>query len=156
MRISRTALLALLGSAVGIFAGNWAWQTYSEHRAQRSQEAVRLAQQAEMTSPKGRQREAVRKELNDPASAEFRNERPSVRFPSAWCGEVNARNRMGGMVGFTRYVVELKPETAKEGHDIAFLEKRAVDSTNGTESGSDKFFEEACSAAVPASASGTR
>ena len=154
--MSRTAVLALLGSAVGIFAGNWAWQTYSDQRAQSTMEADRLAHLAEKSSSKGRQREAVRKELSDPASAEFRNERPSVRFPNAWCGEVNARNRFGGMVGFTRYVVELRPEGAKDGHDIAFLEKRAGDSASSTGPDPDKFFEEACSAATASGASASR
>lgn len=53
--------------------------------------------------------------LNDPDSAQFRGGHRSPIDPSVWCGEVNARNRMGGMVGFTRYVVyesqiESRPE----------------------------------------------
>ena len=154
--MTRTALLALILGAIGIFAGNWAWQVYSEHRARAAQEAARLAQLAELNSPKGRQREAVRKELSDPASAQFRNERPSGRFPNAWCGEVNARNRMGGMAGFARYVVELRPDGAKDGHDIAFLENKNIDSKAGSDSGDDKFFDEACSPTAAAGAASTR
>lgn len=48
----------------------------------------------------------VRDSLNDPDSAHFR----SLRFnqhQGRWylCGEVNARNRMGGLVGFTGFYV---------------------------------------------------
>lgn len=42
--------------------------------------------------------EAVRAKLNDPASAQFRNVTQTVGGP--FCGEVNAKNRMGGYVGF--------------------------------------------------------
>lgn len=49
--------------------------------------------------------------LNDPDSAVFRNHRPANRGgEGVWCGEVNARNRMGGMTGFTKYVVEVTPD----------------------------------------------
>ena len=40
--------------------------------------------------------------LFDPQSAEFRNEQTSNE--GSVCGEVNAKNRMGGYVGFSRYV----------------------------------------------------
>jgi len=46
----------------------------------------------------------VRDALADPNSAEFRN--LSIReVTGAVCGEVNAKNRMGGFVGFTRFYV---------------------------------------------------
>lgn len=48
----------------------------------------------------------VRQQLNDPESAQFRN----VRLFSDWtpgnsalCGEVNAKNKMGGYVGFQHF-----------------------------------------------------
>lgn len=50
-------------------------------------------------------REVVKLHLNDPESARFRFDKVSERAPGVWCGEVNARNRMGGMAGFIRYVV---------------------------------------------------
>lgn len=59
-------------------------------------------------SPYAEQRAMVRELLNDPDSAVFRNARESPRAPGLWCGEVNARNKMGGMVGFTRYMVDLE------------------------------------------------
>lgn len=39
--------------------------------------------------------------LNDPESAQFRNEAVEG---AAVCGEVNAKNQMGGYVGFSRYI----------------------------------------------------
>lgn len=49
----------------------------------------------------------VAAELSDPASAQFRN----IRLFSDWtpsgsamCGEVNAKNQMGGYVGFRNFV----------------------------------------------------
>jgi hypothetical protein len=48
--------------------------------------------------------------LNDPDSAQFKPAINSLRDSTIWCGQVNARNRMGGMTGFTRYVVYLNDE----------------------------------------------
>lgn len=53
-------------------------------------------------------REPVAALLTDPESAQFRNERLFSGWTpgsSALCGEVNARNRMGGYVGFTSFSV---------------------------------------------------
>lgn len=47
--------------------------------------------------------DAVKENLFDPNSAEFRNDR--VMDDGTVCGEVNAKNRMGGYVGFTDYSV---------------------------------------------------
>ena len=44
---------------------------------------------------------AVAAMLVDPSSAEFRDE---VSSSSAICGDVNGRNRMGGYVGYSRYI----------------------------------------------------
>lgn len=41
---------------------------------------------------------------SDPDSVVLRDLRQSKRDKEVWCGEVNARNRMGGMVGFQRFV----------------------------------------------------
>jgi len=64
-------------------------------------------------SDAARQRAAVRALLTDPESAVFRGEFAGARVlyrPVVWCGEVNARNRMGGMAGFTRYVVMFRKD----------------------------------------------
>lgn len=51
---------------------------------------------------------AVSRNLNDPDSAQFRDLRLTTYHGKRFmCGEVNARNRMGGLVGFTRFFVEV-------------------------------------------------
>jgi hypothetical protein len=47
--------------------------------------------------------EMVRNQLNDPESARFRN---VFVAPDGFlvCGEINAKNRMGGYVGFRRFI----------------------------------------------------
>lgn len=49
-----------------------------------------------------RGQEVIRALLNDPASAQFRNVKlvKSANRPFVVCGEVNAKNRMGGYNGF--------------------------------------------------------
>ncbi len=42
---------------------------------------------------------------NDPASLVLEDLKQSKRDPEVWCGRLNARNRMGGMVGFKGFVV---------------------------------------------------
>lgn len=53
-------------------------------------------------------RKPVLAELNDPDSAKFRNERlvsPWTVSNSILCGEMNAKNRMGGYAGFSAFYV---------------------------------------------------
>ncbi|WP_417283756.1 hypothetical protein [Comamonas sp.] len=58
----------------------------------------------------GELRKPVLSQLNDPDSALFRNE--VIRGPwkaadSTLCGELNARNKMGGYVGYKKFYVAL-------------------------------------------------
>lgn len=46
-------------------------------------------------------REALLQSLRDPSSAQFREER--LRRTGYLCGQVNAKNGMGGYTGFRRY-----------------------------------------------------
>lgn len=51
-------------------------------------------------------RKPILAELNDPDSAVFRSESvvgPWVPSEVIYCGEINARNRMGGYVGYVRF-----------------------------------------------------
>ena len=48
-------------------------------------------------------REAVRNQLIDPDSAKFRNEETAEKG-AVVCGEMNAKNRMGGYTGFAPYI----------------------------------------------------
>jgi hypothetical protein len=58
------------------------------------------------TSDEGKHKDVVKTRLNDPDSALFRDVKQSARDKEVWCGELNAKNRMGGYVGYTRYVVQ--------------------------------------------------
>ena len=78
------AALAIVGVSV---AGVFGWRAYLVHEL----------------------RKPVLAELNDPDSAKFRNERLLFGW-SAWrvksnilCGEINAKNRMGGYVGYVKF-----------------------------------------------------
>lgn len=54
----------------------------------------------------GNARDAVRRKLYDAESAQFRNERVyRVDGRTTVCGEVNAKNRMGGFAGFQPFTV---------------------------------------------------
>lgn len=75
-------------------------------------------------SPEARSKDVVRGRLFDPESAVFRGVKRSTRDPDVWCGEVNARNRFGGMVGFTRYVVYIDNELNLGLHQVHFDSKR--------------------------------
>jgi hypothetical protein len=44
--------------------------------------------------------------LNDPESARFQNVRPAAKAAGFICGEVNAKNRYGGYVGFREFVAD--------------------------------------------------
>lgn len=78
-----------LSALVLLFAVAAAWQRY--------------------LSPSAKHRDIVREFMTDPDSAVFRDEFMGPGTTTVWCGRVNARNRMGGMTGFTRYVLLLDP-----------------------------------------------
>jgi hypothetical protein len=102
----KIGIVVFLVAVAGTFSGHMGWQWYQQRAAAEKAAAEAAAAEARKTEPIEIQREAVRRALADPDSAIFRNERPALRGKGAWCGEVNARNRMGGMVGFTRYISE--------------------------------------------------
>lgn len=58
-------------------------------------------------------KKAVGDLLSDPESAQFRDLKSyPLGKGERVCGEVNAKNRMGGYVGFVRFVVDLRGPTA--------------------------------------------
>lgn len=63
-------------------------------------------------------REAVKNNLKDPESAQFRNE--TIIGTSA-CGEVNAKNSYGGYVGFKRYLFASNGAAAIDGDENNLL-----------------------------------
>lgn len=101
-----TVLMVAVGA--GVFGGQMGWQAYSQHKAEAAAAAASAAAAAEAKTPRGLQRAQVLEQLHDASDAQFRNERPSTKGEDTWCGEVNARNRMGAKVGFTRYMVDIK------------------------------------------------
>lgn len=114
--------------AIGTVIGMWAW-TEREKRQQAAEKAEAAEYEARVAeTPFGRQRAAVLRYLYDPASASFRNERPSPHTAGVWCGEVNARNRMGGHVGFSAYVVTLEDEPELRELDSAVVDPGASSS----------------------------
>ncbi|HEV2747590.1 MAG TPA: hypothetical protein VGW34_09870 [Allosphingosinicella sp.] len=56
------------------------------------------------SSANGEAEDAVRQQLTDPSSAEFRN--VVARDSGATCGEVNSKNKMGGYDGFRRFIYD--------------------------------------------------
>ena len=71
--------------------------------------------------------DAVARQLRDPESAQFRDVKYFQRYV---CGEVNAKNGMGGYVGFTRFIYDQENKTAKidpgdgMGDEIAGTDRR--------------------------------
>lgn len=117
--------------AAGVFGGQFAWKTFEARQAASAAEVAAMAENAEARTPRGLQRSAVLERMHDPASAVFRNIK-EVRFaPGTWCGEVNAKNKMGGMVGFTRYIVELRFIGEEYSSSWVQLDDRDKDSFDG-------------------------
>lgn len=85
---SAGVFMGIAGVILGI-GGTLGWQAWNAKRDRDSAEALQ---------------QRVRAHLADPESARFQN----LRFFShskAVCGQVNAKNRMGGYVGFTSFVL---------------------------------------------------
>jgi hypothetical protein len=67
--------------------------------------------------PHSKARQAVQARLKDPESAQFRNLRETST--GNVCGEVNARNEMGGYTGFKQFIVSDSGGAIIEGGDIS-------------------------------------
>lgn len=113
---------ALCLATLGTFAGNWAWSAFSASRQAAAADAASAATAAFALTPQGRAQAAVRRQMHDPGSAVFRNEFAAKSVPGTWCGEVNGRNLMGGMVGFARFVVDLQEHAELADLDEAQIE----------------------------------
>lgn len=87
VRIIFVVLLFGIGAAAGFF-GRPAWESW-ERRG--------------IASAEQRAREIMRSVLVDPESAQFHS--LVVAADGSICGEMNSRNRMGGYVGFRRFVI---------------------------------------------------
>lgn len=70
-------------------------------------------------SPDDFHRRIVKLHLTDPDSAVFRQPFKAKYGGDVWCGEINAKNRYGGMAGFRRYIAEMPPPaTAKDDRSL--------------------------------------
>ena len=70
--------------------------------------------------PEQRITSIIKRWANDPASVQLEDMQQSKRDPEVWCGRMNARNRMGGMVGFRRFVISA-PLVNQIGADLETL-----------------------------------
>ena len=77
--------MVLLLSAVALFAGKQLFEKWNMHKSMSSLRARPLAA------------------LKDPASAQWRNEVLSADRKTL-CGEINAKNSLGGYAGFKRFI----------------------------------------------------
>lgn len=73
-------------------------------------------------SPEYLAEQAVKRILNDPESAQFRDMRV---YTLSVCGEVNAKNAMGGYVGFQRFIYQ---RSVTGGAGIATMTPELVES----------------------------
>lgn len=139
--LAGAAVLCAVCGAGGAFGGHWLWQAYTEKRLAAQAAQAEAAARAERATPRGRQREALRRQLHDPSSAVFRSERASKLDPLLWCGEVNAKNQFGAMVGFRRYYVMLSLEAppAEGAGDSAIVR---IDPAEGERSTEQWLFDE--------------
>ena len=89
MRNGTTTIAVVAAVIAAASAGVWAWQRHA--------------------APTTAHRQAVLERLFDAQSALFRDEFQPSGSTTTWCGQVNSRNLMGGMAGYTRYVVLFDP-----------------------------------------------
>ena len=126
----KLAAVASVASFVGVLAALATWQFVTEQRQSSAKAQVERLALEEKRSPIGRQRDAIKRSFYDPTAAVFRNEHVSTIKPNYWCGEVNGRNRMGAMVGFRRYVVELQSEPELAEFDETHVDPQSNDPTS--------------------------
>lgn len=84
------------------------------------------------TSDESKHKDVVKTRLNDPDSALFRDIKQSARDKEVWCGELNAKNKMGGYVGYTRYVVQTIGFEMMKPRDV-FIERFLTEKDSGSE-----------------------
>lgn len=69
-------------------------------------------------------RTAVKRELLDPDSARFRWN-PEMLEPEHYCGFVNAKNRMGGYVGFKAFIIDYEDGRVSRASILSGVQRRA-------------------------------
>lgn len=93
--------LIVIAVGIAILGADWLW--YQVGYMSDANVAARQAESRVVQANVARfarlrdARDAVRARLKDPDSAQFRNQ-------AGWCGEVNAKNSLGGYVGYRRFI----------------------------------------------------
>jgi hypothetical protein len=77
-------------------------------------------------------KEVVKGLLSDPDSALFKETKKSSVNKEVLCGEMNAKNKMGGYVGYTRYVVSTIGFTTMSPKDV-FVTRFLTERDNASE-----------------------
>ncbi len=126
----KLAAVASVASFVGVLAALAAWQFVTEYRQSSAKAEGERFTIEQKRLPLGRQQEAIKRSLFDPTAAVFRIEHVSTNKSNYWCGEVNGRNRMGAMVGFRRYVVELQADPELAEFDDVHVDPQSSDPTS--------------------------
>ena len=89
--------------------------------SQKQAEEFGQAQQAKAQTEIKKIEEKIKAEAFDAASAQFRNQKGN-------CGEVNAKNRFGGYVGFKRYIYDPKTDYVRvEGDATGYTPSIVID-----------------------------
>lgn len=83
--------------------------------------------------------EIVKLRLNDPDSAQFRNVKQNPNDKDVWCGELNAKNKLGGYVGFSRYVMQTIGFDSLKASEV-FVSRFLVDGKDGEFSAAWRLF----------------
>ncbi len=120
---SKIFLAVMIFALMGIVAFVASAGRAPEAVANNAAAAARSNIDAEDSRLRSDAKEAVRANLRDPGSAEFRDV-VVVRKPGsiAVCGEVNARNGFGGYTGFTQFMARDAKAALRSGpSDAAFV-----------------------------------
>lgn len=76
----------------------------AEHRREAEAAAQAKIEDQDRSIKQDQLTQTIKNAMYDPESARFRNVRLNL-VGDALCGEINAKNKMGGYVGFKRFVV---------------------------------------------------
>lgn len=86
--------------------------------------------------PEQRITTVIKRLMSDPASVQLEDLQQSKRDPEVWCGRINARNRMGGMVGFKKFVISAPgfADTFSDAELVGLLSRVTLEDEDGFQS----------------------
>ena len=127
----KTVVTLALACALGTVAGLAGWDQLKAWRAERAASQARAEAEAFAKTPEGIMRAVVEERLHDATSAVYRGVHPSQRVGGVWCGELNAKNRMGALAGFHRFIAEIQKDRDLSSFDQVSFEP-TIDSDDPT------------------------